>query len=126
MFLAESLMPTANWDVCRVGAYLPSVDSLVDSAARDQVRRLQGALSSVVCIESAAPTDASSPASDDPRFIGRLLLGLCSRGWPTVSSPDVELALLESIDPSSELQFREHGPTGSIGWRLDAIGAASE
>jgi ATP-dependent DNA helicase RecQ len=111
-------MPAAHWDIYRAGARLPSVDSLIGLDATDQVDRLQQALSSVVCIESSMASGAA-PASDDARFIGRLLLGLCCRGWPTFSSPDVEQALLTSIDPALGLQVRETGTIGNIGWRLD-------
>ena len=113
-------MPAAHWDVYRVGARLPSIDALVGFDATDQVDRLQQALSSVVCIESSPGAGDKALASDDAQFIGRLLLGLYCRGWPTFSSPDVEQALLESIDLASGLQFRETGTSGTIGWRLES------
>lgn len=119
-------MPAAHWDTYRVGARLPSVDSLVGSDATDQVARLQQALSSVVCIESSPGAGDTALASDDARFIGRLLLGLSCRGWPTFSSPDVERALFESIDPASGLQVHETGTSGAIAWRLEAVGSASQ
>lgn len=118
-------MPAAHWDIYRAGARLPSVDSLIGSEATDQVDRLQQTLSSVVCIESAPLARDAAPASDDAQFIGRLLLGLYSRGWPTFSSPDVEQVLLESIDPASGLEFHETGASGAIGWRLERAGALS-
>jgi hypothetical protein len=119
-------MPPAPWDIYRVGARLPSVDFLVGSDTKDQVDRLQQALSSVVCIESSPVASDAAPASVDARFMGRLLLGLFCRGWPTFSSPDVEQALLESIDPALGLQLRETSLSGNIGWRLDKVGSISE
>ena len=119
-------MPAAHWDIYRAGARLPSVDSLIGSDATNQVDRLQQALSSVVCIESSSFAGDGAPASNDARFIGRLLLGFCCRGWPTFSSPDVEQALLGSIDPALGLRVRETGTAGNIGWRLAEADSAPE
>lgn len=114
-------MPEAPWDTYRLGAYLPSLRGLVTSDAHDQVDRLQSALSSVAYM--LTPTVAAAPATDDARFVGRLLLGLLCRGWPTFSSPDVELALLEASDAAAGLLHRSLPGTGQIGWSLGRDGS---
>jgi ATP-dependent DNA helicase RecQ len=113
-------MPAAPWSIYRLGAKLPSVDSLLDPTGSDDLAKLQQALSSVACIEASLPLGDASPATDDAWFVGRLLLGLVCRGWPAFSSPAVERALLASINPESGLVYRESGPEGTIGWRLDS------
>ena len=111
-------MPAAQWDTYRVGARLPSVDSLVtDAATSVQIEKLQRALSSVACIESSSL--ASTEPDDDALFVGRLLLGLLCRGWPTLASPNVEQALLDSIASEAGLKVREAGPNDHISWALD-------
>jgi ATP-dependent DNA helicase RecQ len=111
-------MPAAHWDIYRLGARIPSIDSLLDPAAGEQVGKLQQALSSVASIDSTSQFYAPMPATEDGLFIGRLLLGLLSRGWPTFASPDVEQALLESMPAEAGLRFIESGPSGQIGWKV--------
>jgi ATP-dependent DNA helicase RecQ len=112
-------MPAAYWDTFRLGARIPSLDSLVSPAASVQIAQLQQALSSVASIESHSLGGTALTATEDALFVGRLLLGLLCRGWPTFSSPDVEQALLASISPEAGLICQERGPAGNIGWRLD-------
>lgn len=114
-------MPAADWETYRLGARIPSLDGLVSAEARDQIDRLQRATSAVAAMASASSPLGTASASDDARFIGRLLLGLLCRGWPTFSSPDVELALLGSMDPAAGLVHRETVQTGPVGWRLDRV-----
>jgi ATP-dependent DNA helicase RecQ len=111
-------MPAAFWDTYRLGARIPSLDSLISSDAADQVSNLQRALSSVAYIESRDPAVPTPEATADAHFVGRLLLGLLCRGWPSFVSPDVEQALLESIDPAVRLECWEVGQSGQVGWRL--------
>ena len=115
-------MPAAHWDTYRLGARVPSLDGLVGSDDRDQIDRLQIALSAVAFIQAPSSAGDVRPTTEDARFVGRLLLGLLCRGWPSFSSPDVEEALLASIDPSAELTFRPTGLEDQIGWRLDDDG----
>jgi ATP-dependent DNA helicase RecQ len=117
-------MPAAHWDTYRLGARIPSLDGLIGPDASDRVGRLQQALSAVAFIRGPSAPAEDRPATEDARFVGRLLLGLLCRGWPTFSSPAVEEALLESIDPAAHLVGRPMGPDGQIGWRLDDDGAA--
>lgn len=117
-------VPEADWDVYRVGARLPSLDALLTVDAREPIARLQRALSAVALIERAGEPVADAGGSEDARFVGRLLLGLLCRGWPTFSSPDVEAALLGSIDPAAGLTLGAAGPTGQVGWRLDRADGA--
>jgi len=118
-------MPPPTWATYRVGARLPSLDSLISPDAQDQIDRLQRALSSVAYLPMGSVT---TTGTDDARFVGRLLLGLLCRGWPTFSSPDVEGALLESLDPSlgltPESVAGSGAGAGAIGWRLDSDSAA--
>ncbi len=116
-------MPAADWDVYRLGARLPSLVGLVTADARDQIDRLQRALSAVAVIESRSRPLGTAAASDDARFVGRLLLGLLGRGWPTFSSPVVEGALLAALDPGAGLRAGDPGHAGQIGWRLDRDGS---
>ena len=113
-------MPAAQWDTYRMGARIPSVDSLIKHDASDQIEKLQRALSSVAYIEGAPFPGAPQTKTEDALFVGRLLLGMLCRGWPSFSSPTVEQALLESIEPSAGLTCQETGPAGQIAWRIDS------
>jgi RAD3-like DEAD/DEAH box helicase/helicase-like protein len=112
-------VPAANWEIYRVGARLGAIDGLLDSAQGEIAARLQTALSSVAVVREAV--DRSSSPTDDARFIGRLLLGLLCRGWPTLASPLVEQALLDTIDPACGLAVDPAGSAGVVGWRLRAV-----
>jgi ATP-dependent DNA helicase RecQ len=112
-------MPAAYWDTFRLGARIPSLDSLVSPAASVQIAQLQQALSSVASIESSPLAGITLTATEDALFVGRLLLGLLCRGWPSFSSPDVEQAIIASMGPAAGLICRERGLAGNIGWRLD-------
>lgn len=120
-------MPASDWSIYRVGARIPSLDALIGPDHREQIDRLQRALSAVAVIEPSASPGGVGPATEDGAFVGRVLLGLLCRGWPTFSSPEVEEALLASIDPAAGLVARPTGPEGQIGWRLEeAAGERSE
>ncbi|HEU0114985.1 MAG TPA: DEAD/DEAH box helicase [Thermomicrobiales bacterium] len=109
-------MPEANWEIHRVGARLGAIDGLLAGPEGEIESRLQAALSSVAVIrDNQAPPPAPT---DDARFIGRLLLGLQCRGWPTLSSPMVERALLDAGDSDCGLAVDPAGSAGSVGWRL--------
>lgn len=115
-------MPAARWDTYRLGARVPSLDGLIGPEAGDQIGRLQKALSAVAFIQESSSSVEIRPAPEDALFVGRLLLGLLCRGWPSFSSPGVEEALLGSIDPAAQIEPRSTGPDGQIGWRLDDVG----
>lgn len=111
-------MPEALWTTYRTGAHIPSLDGLVSPAAVDQIQRLQQALSSVAYIESPTSPFATPSPDADGHFVGRLLLGLLCRGWPSYSSPEIEQTLLESIDPAVGLTPRPVAGRGQIGWQF--------
>ncbi|HEU5434169.1 MAG TPA: hypothetical protein VFU81_21035, partial [Thermomicrobiales bacterium] len=111
-------MPAAIWEIHRVGARLGAIDALLEGAQGEIAARLQAALSSVAVIQAAI--GQPSPPTQDARFIGRLLLGLFGRGWPTLASPAAERALLAALDPACGLAVDPAGSAGALGWRLRA------
>lgn len=111
-------MVKAVWDTYRLGAKLPAMDSLVKTEAATQIEQLQRALSSVAYRKSSPLPTHVNPPSDDARFVGRLLLGLLCRGWPTFSSPAVEEALLGTIDPASGLSATKKDDNTSLIWQI--------
>lgn len=112
-------MPIASWHTYRIGARLQSLDSLVSAQSDDQILRLHRALSTVAYLPcTALPIKSQRPSLDD-QFVGRLLLGLLSRGWPTLSSPRVEQSLLDSLDPEAGFVCHRKMDQAVIEWQLD-------
>lgn len=88
-------MPTATTGrTYRLGARLAAVDGLLGREEAERVQRLQRALSSVVWMPAGGVPNAVAAPTADAEFVGRLMLGLLCRGWPTLASPLVEGALL--------------------------------
>lgn len=119
-------MSKSRWDTCRLGAQLPSIIGLVSAEAQERFQHLQIALSSVAYRTSfpSGPTDRAS--TGDGSFIGRLVLGLLSRGWPTNSSPAVEDSLLSTIQPDARLERIATSDSSRLAWELTPLAENSE
>ena len=110
-----------NWHTYRLGARLAAIDGLVGREGAERVQRLQRALSSVVWMPAGGVPNAVATPTADATFVGRLMLGLLCRGWPTLSSPAVEEALLASLDVGGLGLALAGGAAGGVGQRLAPV-----
>lgn len=112
--------------IYRLGAELLSVRQFMEKQPEEQAG-LYHALQAMTSAVEVSGLRTRPPGNPDDRFIAEIALGLLCRGWPTLSSPFIEQALLHQHAPAIRLRF-EPGLDHEITWHLsenDELTAAS-